>query len=159
MAPKVTDNYKEQKRSEILESAKRVFICRGYESVTMKDIVDESGFSRGGVYLYYSSTEEIFLSILELSDNVYIEAIKKLADSSCSSWETVTMLIGIIKQQLITIDEGLAPAIYEYFLSVKRNEQVRLLLLKRFERAINSLKNLLKRELIRVNFIQVFHSM
>lgn len=145
MAPKVTEKYKEQKRNEILEAAKRVFIRRGYDAVTMKDIIDESGLSRGGVYLYYSSTEEIFQSLLELSDNAYIEAICKLTNDSCTMWDKIVMLIGIVKDQLTAASEGLAPAIYEYFLSVKRNNHLRPLLVKRFDQALSNLEILIKK--------------
>ena len=54
-----------QKRSLILENAKNVFVERGFKSVTMKDIIEASGISRGGLYLYFSSTKEIFLEVLK----------------------------------------------------------------------------------------------
>lgn len=152
MAPKVTDEYKEQKKNEILEAAKMVFIRKGFDAVTMKDIIDESGLSRGGVYLYYSSTEEIFQSLLELSDNIYIEAIRKLADDGSGMWDKLVMLIGIVKGQLTAAGEGLAPAIYEYFLSVKRNNQLRPLLVKRFDQALSNLELLIKKGIDRGEF-------
>ena len=49
-----------QKKKLILETARTVFSLKGYRGVTMKDIVEACGISRGGLYLYFSSTEEIF---------------------------------------------------------------------------------------------------
>ena len=55
-----------QKKKLILETARTVFSLKGYRGVTMKDIVEACGISRGGLYLYFSSTEEIFLEVLRL---------------------------------------------------------------------------------------------
>ena len=50
----------ELKREYILKKAKDVFAHKGYRTVTMKDIVEACDISRGGLYLYFGSTEEIF---------------------------------------------------------------------------------------------------
>lgn len=52
-----------RKRAYILEKAKGVFMEKGFIAVTMKDIVDACKISRGGLYLYFSSTEEVFLAL------------------------------------------------------------------------------------------------
>lgn len=46
-----------QKRKYILEKAREVFVEKGFKSVTMKDIVEACEISRGGLYLYFESTE------------------------------------------------------------------------------------------------------
>ena len=53
-----------QKKKHILDTARKVFQEKGYKQVTMKDIVDACEISRGGLYLYFSSTAEIFEEIL-----------------------------------------------------------------------------------------------
>lgn len=52
-----------QKRQFILETAKKIFMEKGYKSVTMKDVVEACGISRGGLYLYFGSTKDIFMEI------------------------------------------------------------------------------------------------
>ena len=54
----------EIKKKYILDKARTVFSENGFKSVTMKDIVDACEISRGGLYLYFSSTDELFLSVL-----------------------------------------------------------------------------------------------
>jgi len=54
-----------QKREYIVETARKVFIEKGYKNVTMKDIVDACEISRGGLYLYFNSTREIFQAVLQ----------------------------------------------------------------------------------------------
>ena len=55
-----------QKRQFILETARKVFMEKGFKQVTMKDIVDACEISRGGLYLYFESTKEIFLEVLRM---------------------------------------------------------------------------------------------
>ena len=54
----------EYKKALILTTARQVFAARGFASVTMKEIAQACGISRGGLYLYYASCEEILADIL-----------------------------------------------------------------------------------------------
>lgn len=51
-------------RIRILESAQLLFSQKGFCAVTMQDICDATGFSRGGLYRHYSSCEDIFIDII-----------------------------------------------------------------------------------------------
>ena len=51
-------------RLRILESAQSLFSQKGFCAVTMQDICDATGFSRGGLYRHYSSCEDIFIDII-----------------------------------------------------------------------------------------------
>lgn len=53
-----------KKKKHIIETARGVFAQKGFKTVTMKDIVEACGISRGGLYLYFSSTDEIFEELL-----------------------------------------------------------------------------------------------
>ncbi len=54
----------EDKKQIILEAAISVITEKGVLEASMNDIIKASGFSKGGVYHYFSSKEEIILSIL-----------------------------------------------------------------------------------------------
>ncbi|MCL1883023.1 MAG: TetR/AcrR family transcriptional regulator [Defluviitaleaceae bacterium] len=53
------------KIKKILEAARQVFCRKGFLAVTMQDIIDECGISRGGIYLYFASVDEIFLEVMK----------------------------------------------------------------------------------------------
>lgn len=55
----------EQTKQFICKEAYKLFAERGYKSVTMKDICEKTGLSRGGLYRHYASTEQIFLEIVD----------------------------------------------------------------------------------------------
>jgi len=55
---------REQRRQNILKAAKRLFIERGFKSVTVANIAEKAELSKGAIYLYFSSKEEIYAQIL-----------------------------------------------------------------------------------------------
>ena len=54
-----------QKKQYIIDVATTVFGELGYKNVTMKDIVDACDISRGGLYLYYESTTQLFIDVMK----------------------------------------------------------------------------------------------
>ncbi len=105
-----------QKKNFIRETARGVFISRGFKNVTMKDIVEACGISRGGLYLYYSDTEELFLDILKMeaeeSDDTFSAAIRENA----SAKEILTLFLKEQKKELRNSGDSLVAASYEYAL-------------------------------------------
>jgi AcrR family transcriptional regulator len=63
MAPKVSLEYKENTRDRILNAAQRLFEQKGYYETSMDDIVKESGLSKGAIYGYFESKEDLFESL------------------------------------------------------------------------------------------------
>ena len=55
----------EQTRDFILKKSYALFVRKGFKSVTMKDVCEITGMSRGGLYSHFSSTKEIFEAILK----------------------------------------------------------------------------------------------
>lgn len=53
------------RRLEILQSAKAVFAERGYHVASISDIIKRAGIARGTFYLYFSSKDAVFESILD----------------------------------------------------------------------------------------------
>lgn len=57
--PKVSEEYMDSRRQQIIDAAYRCFARKGFHQTTMRDIYAESGLSAGAVYHYFSSKEEI----------------------------------------------------------------------------------------------------
>ena len=64
--PKVSQEYQESRRSQIIEAAVRCISKKGFHQTSMQDIVAESGLSPGAIYLYFKSKEEIIKTIADL---------------------------------------------------------------------------------------------
>ncbi len=104
-----------QKREYILQKAREVFAEKGYRAVTMKDIVDACQISRGGLYLYFDSTEELFLTVLkkesEETDDVFSREIKGDATAA----DILTLFLKEQKKELLRKKNTLTVAVYEFF--------------------------------------------
>ena len=53
------------RRNEILDVAQRLMTSKGYEQMTVQDILDELGISKGAFYHYFSSKQELLEAIIE----------------------------------------------------------------------------------------------
>jgi AcrR family transcriptional regulator len=63
MAPKVTLEYKQEVREKIFEAAETLFSRKGYYDTSMDEIVKESGLSKGAIYGYFKSKQELLLAL------------------------------------------------------------------------------------------------
>ncbi len=61
--PKVVPEYKEAAKSKIVEAARIVFGKRGYHDSTMDDVAQEVGVSKGALYSYFKSKEDLLKEI------------------------------------------------------------------------------------------------
>ena len=103
-----------QKKQLILEKAKEVFVEKGFRNVTMKDIVDACEISRGGLYLYFSSTEEIFREVLltkEEEDHVLAESVGENATVS----EIFALFLKEQKKEILRSKKTLAATLKKQF--------------------------------------------
>ena len=54
----------ERTKAKILEKAADLFAEKGYTAVTMKDVCEAAGLSRGGLYRYFGSTAEMMILLM-----------------------------------------------------------------------------------------------
>ena len=52
-------------KNKILSVASNLFVSKGYKNVSLNDIADKAEVTKGGVYHYFSSKEELFLEVFE----------------------------------------------------------------------------------------------
>jgi AcrR family transcriptional regulator len=61
--PKISDERKAARREEILEGARRCFAEHGYEGATVAKLEREIGLSRGAIFNYFASKDDLFLEL------------------------------------------------------------------------------------------------
>lgn len=54
---------KERRKNEIIDAAERVFFSKGLANATMDDVAEEAELSKGTLYLYFKSKEDLYLAI------------------------------------------------------------------------------------------------
>ena len=67
----------EQTKQLIATKAKDLFIQKGYHKASMEDIRFHSGMSKGSIYYHFKSKEALFLYILELYTQDWIDMWKE----------------------------------------------------------------------------------
>jgi AcrR family transcriptional regulator len=65
MCPKVTGQYKIEVKEKIILAAIESFAQTGFDRTKMEDIAKRLGLSKGTIYLYFASKEDLFLAICE----------------------------------------------------------------------------------------------
>ena len=61
----------EERRREIVEAAKKLFLSKGYEATSTVDIMNAVGIAKGTLYYHFSSKEEILDALLcEMTDSM-----------------------------------------------------------------------------------------
>jgi AcrR family transcriptional regulator len=68
-SPEKRKKEKENKKNTILRAARKLFFDRGFKSVTVDSIAAKAGVSKGSIYLYFDSKEEIYAQVL-ITDNI-----------------------------------------------------------------------------------------
>lgn len=66
------------KRGQILDGAHRVFMKMGYDAASMNDVTREAGVSKGTIYVYFQSKEELFAALIERAKGLFAESIRDL---------------------------------------------------------------------------------
>ena len=65
MGPKLTERIKNLRKTAILEAAKVVFARYGIDAARVEDIAAHAGVSKGLVYFYYKSKEDLLFNLLK----------------------------------------------------------------------------------------------
>ncbi len=85
----------ESLKDRIVDQAMDLFRRRGYKSVTVDEIIEAAGTSKGGFYYYFKSKEELLLYWLPLVEEVY-EKWYEQADKDKSSQELLTKFMRVV---------------------------------------------------------------
>lgn len=80
---------KEQRRNAILRAARREFFEKGFRSVTVDTIARRAELSKGAIYLYFKSKEEIYAQILLRDIDKFHDRVGTLQDTSKSASENL----------------------------------------------------------------------
>ncbi|GIO08116.1 TetR family transcriptional regulator [Brevibacillus reuszeri] len=139
MSPKVSDEYKNQKKTMLLQAAKRVFLAKGYTRATMQDVMDEAGISRGALYAYFDNVEHLYMELLQFEDQQDVLFVSPNDDET--SWQQITNWVHKQQKEIEQIEQTLTQANSEYFLSIRdsKKQEGDTYSTTRYDRIVNAL--------------------
>lgn len=111
---------KRQKREAILNNAREVFRQKGLIDVTMKDIIEATGISRGGIYLYFDSVDQIFMEVIKQRSNRKFDDIRYAITKNPPFEELLNDYFESHEDRLLNqMENSLLRSMYEYYFTHK----------------------------------------
>ena len=124
MSRRTDPNASEIRKNQILDAATTVFARLGFEHARMDDIVAESGLSKGTLYWYFKSKEEIITTILHRLFTIDIEQFQGLLEVEGTASERLLMLTRYRIAGLEHVSH-LIPIFVEFYAVTVREDWVR----------------------------------
>lgn len=95
MAPRTEEQFekiREKSRNLIINTAMELFAHYGYHSTTIDKIAKKAGISKGLIYNYYKSKDELLESVFMQGFNFFDE-ISKISQTDISAYEKLQLLL------------------------------------------------------------------
>lgn len=125
---KMEKESKEKKRELILKVAEKIFAKHGYKKTSVDEIASEARVSKGAIYLYFKSKEEIFETLVKRHVERLWRAIKAAADGQSDPREKIrkaTLAKVKYLQKLATL-KGITKKLFDEVKSIIESEMRKL---------------------------------
>jgi AcrR family transcriptional regulator len=157
MSPK--QDIRTQRRDQILDASSKVFAKKGVHDSRMDDIVEESGLSKGALYWYFKSKDEILLAIFERMFDREFDQLKVLSSIHGCATDRIQKFIDLTLEDIKRM-QGLMPIAYEFMSLAFRRKLIRESFKKYINKYVEQLKPIVHQgiesgEFRRVNPIEV----
>ena len=82
----------EQRRKQLLESARKSFTEKGYRGTSTEEIAANAGLTKGALYFHFKGKEDILLALVKLMSNQFLMALQSLP-TPLTPWQVVEAVI------------------------------------------------------------------
>jgi AcrR family transcriptional regulator len=134
MSPK--PDVSEERKDQIMTAAEEVFTHKGFDEARMDDIAEETGLSKGTLYLYFKSKDDLIIAILDRIFQREFRAIENIDLSSMSATEAIWLFTDRVTND-IKIFLRLMPIAYEFLAMDFRNKIVQKALKMHINRSMD----------------------
>lgn len=116
-------NVSVERKSQIINAAEDVFTKKGFDEARMDDIAEETGLSKGTLYLYFKSKDELIIAILDRLFQREFKSFEQVDLSSRSAAEIIELFADTVARD-IRLMLRLMPVAYEFLALAFRNKTV-----------------------------------
>jgi AcrR family transcriptional regulator len=113
----------EERKDQIMNAAEDVFTQKGLDDARMDDIAEETGLSKGTLYLYFKSKDDLIASILDRIFQREFRAFENTDLSTVSAADAIWLFTDTVTKD-IKIILRLMPIAYEFLALAFRNKTV-----------------------------------
>ena len=116
-------NVSEERTSQIITAAEDVFTKKGFAEARMDDIAEETGLSKGTLYNYFKSKDDLIIAILDRIFQREFRAFEQNDLSTMGATETIDLFVDTVAKD-IKLMLKLMPVAYEFLALAFRNKTV-----------------------------------
>jgi len=85
---------REPRRDQVLDAAARLFSRNGYAATSVRELADEAGFTKAGLYYHVRGKEDLLGAICAESIEAILEEVERAVASSAEPAEQLAAIIG-----------------------------------------------------------------
>lgn len=116
----------ERTRESIINESFVLFADKGFKEVTMKDVCEVTGMSRGGLYSHFSGTDKLFEAVLEkITEESSMDFLREI-EKGISAVEILEKALDCMEKEMKHPEESLSIALYEYAETVSSDVMKRM---------------------------------
>ena len=133
---------KQQTRAHLIETAREVFLRRGFHDATLDEIADEAGFTKGAIYSNFDGKNGLFLEVLD----VQIERRWQTDMRAAVAAESPAAAFRAVARNLIEATRESPrwmPVLMEFWTHASTNPDLRAKVSERHERNLDSIAEIL----------------
>ncbi|WP_409302747.1 TetR/AcrR family transcriptional regulator [Peribacillus sp. SCS-155] len=144
MPPIVSNEYKEERKQIILQSAFECFAEKGFQIATIDDIVKQSGISKGSIYNYFDSKDDIYIELMNATTKENINLLKNNMQQYNSTKDKLEYFFSVYSN-LENNDQYLNSVLVyiEFWLYSSRKSALRNLMIDRYHLYLDFFKDLI----------------
>ena len=133
----------EERKTQILAAATKVFTERGFADARMDDIVTEAGLSKGALYWYFDSKDAIIISILDQIFDYETGHVRELLEREDSAKLKLEVFIETMVKDLEKM-EPLMPIFFDFWSLSVRKKTINQAIKKYYQRFLDLIEPIIE---------------
>lgn len=97
--PKVSDEYRANRRAHILAAARRCFVRDGFHGTSMQDLVNEAGISSGAVYRYFQSKDAVIEAIAAENLDQVVSVVRQSVEDGLPAEAAIAAVLEFVTER------------------------------------------------------------
>ncbi len=112
-------------RRQLLDTARRVFLKRGFHAASLDEVADGAGFSKGAVYSNFTSKDDLFLAVLGQQSEARLSEFTRAVVASRKSRRPVDELIRLEARRWMQQAPEWSVLLIEFWIHAARSPELR----------------------------------
>ncbi|HEY7606482.1 MAG TPA: TetR/AcrR family transcriptional regulator [Actinomycetes bacterium] len=138
-----------QTRAELMDSARRLFLRRGFQAASLELVAEEAGFTIGAVYSRFGGKADLFLAILDERIDQLVAEVAEVARTDQPIPAHAELLAGR-RMALLDREREWFPLVVEFWAHAARDERLRREFAARHERLVGAYAGLIEADYARL---------